>query len=197
MMQLLFLVISILLYFLDIYILTRRGISSLKDHDIRQNLEIEKNDSVILGFILGLLIMPAASTILISAAIYFIGVLYQICYLTWFIPSGSRIAIPLMKQILILINSFFSIDFALGRITRMMIGFFWMIIGLSIFRYQTPRNYNSFNSKINGYTNLNQNNFTEEEAFIKNYAVSFLLLFDPLISISAIYYLRFVALPFF
>ena len=188
-----------MLYLLDLYILARRGIATLPDSDVGQNFAMGQNDSLILGFIFGLLVMPAASTIIISVVIFFVGTLYQICYSLWFLPSGSRIAVPMLEQILHLITSFFAIEFSLGRIIRMMIGIFWMIIGLSIFRYQSPRVYSSYAKMTQNLTQeeayFDSIDWVGEEVFIKNYAVIFLLLFDPIISLSAIYYLRFVMLP--
>ncbi|MHA2243861.1 MAG: hypothetical protein ACXADY_02740 [Candidatus Hodarchaeales archaeon] len=195
--ELLFLVMSVLLFALDLYILLRKNIYDLPDSETGNYLEVDSKDSILLNFVAGLLVLPFASTLVVSMLLFLNGILYEIILSLWILPSGSRLAIPLMNQVVHLITSFFSLEYVTGQATRMLIGLFWMLIGLSSFRYQ-PQQDSFVEVKItsSSYPVSDENDFLSDEVFVKNYALSFLLLFNPIISLSLIYYLRFVVIPF-
>ncbi|MHA2248420.1 MAG: hypothetical protein ACXADY_25960 [Candidatus Hodarchaeales archaeon] len=197
--QLLFLVISSLLYFLDLYILVRRNILGSSQNYFGRNLDIDQKDSLMVDFIAGLLIMPAASTFIIGAFIFVVGSLYQLLFVVFFTFEGSRIAVPLLNEIINLISAFFSIENTLGRIIRILIGLFWMIIGLSAFTNKNPYLANAFGNSIHDsrgdLSAVHQFDSTVDTTFIKNYALAFLLLFTPIISLNVIFYLRFIVIP--
>jgi hypothetical protein len=199
MAQLLFLVISSLLYFLDLYILVRRNILGSSQIYFGRNLDIDQKDSLMVDFIAGLLILPAFSTFIIGVFIFVVGSLYQLLFAVFFTFEGSRLAVPLLNEIINLISAFFSIENTLGRIIRILIGLFWMIIGLSAFTNKTPYLANTFgNSRHDTSGDLsavNQFDSDIDTTFIKNYALTFLLLFTPIISLNVIFYLRFIVIP--
>ncbi|MHA2223940.1 MAG: hypothetical protein ACXAC8_01945 [Candidatus Hodarchaeales archaeon] len=195
--ELLFLVISVLLYALDLYILLRKNIYKLPNTETGKGLEVDSKDSLVLNFVAGLLVLPFASTLVVSIFLFLVGTIYEMTLSLWILPSGSRIAIPLMNQIIHLITSFFTLEHVSGQATRMLIGLFWMLIGLSSFRYQSQQGlFVEMKMVSSNFPGSPEEEYNYDEMFVKNYVLSFLLLFDPIISLSLIYYLRFVVIPF-
>ncbi|MFX1286109.1 MAG: hypothetical protein ACFFB5_20865 [Promethearchaeota archaeon] len=193
--ELLFIVISVLLYILDLYILLRKNIYKIPDTETGLILDISSKDSLILNFILGLLVLPVVSTILVSVLLFLNGTVYKMILTFWILPSGSRIAIPLLNTIISLITTFFSLEEGAGVATRMLIALFWMLIGLSAFRYRLKQDIIIETKHISSPSILDERYNPSDIAFIQNYLLLFLLLFDPFISITLIYALENVVIP--
>ncbi|MFX0150468.1 MAG: hypothetical protein ACFFAJ_06785 [Candidatus Hodarchaeota archaeon] len=196
--QVLLAIIGILLFLLDLYVLIRRNIaqSSYKkgDHEL---FNLNDSDISFLLFIGGLLIFPVFSVILISYIVPFLFIfIYNTCFsgINEFYAGTYQIAYNMHQEIISMIVELFSIETPLGRIIRMIIGFFWMLIGLSIFSYDPSLSLNSININISEqlsqfYSNRG-NNCSSDSLFIMNIGTAFLLLFDPFISLGVILFLR-------
>jgi hypothetical protein len=188
--ELFFLVFSVLLYILDLYILLRKNIYTLPDSETGLALDIGSKDSLILNFIAGLLVLPVASAIMVSVLLFLDGTLYKIILTTWILPSGSRIAIPLLNEIISLIITFFSLEEGAGVATRMLIGMFWMLVSLSSFRYRPKEEVITKLEHISSPSSTSGN-----IVFVQNYVLFFLLLFDPIISLTLLFSLKYVVIP--
>jgi hypothetical protein len=196
--QVLLTIIGILLFLLDLYVLVRRNITySLLNKGDYEFLNLKGSDVSFLLFIGGLLILPVFSVILISYIVPTLFVLiYDTCLSSINLYAGGsfQIAHNMHQGIISMIKTIFSIETPLGRIIRMIIGFFWMIIGLSVFSYDPSFNLNSININISGQISHFSSNRSQYDSvdsfFIMNFATAFLLLFDPFISIGVILFLR-------
>ncbi len=195
--ELFFLVFSVLLYVLDLYILLRKNIHKLPNTETGLILDVDSKDSLILNFIAGLLVLPVGSTILVGMFLFLIGTFYKMILSFWILPSGSRVAIPLLNEIISLIISFFSLEKAVGKATRMLIGLFWMLIGLSSFRYRPQQDIFREMKHVSSTPSVSGEGYycPSDVVFIQNYVLLFLLLFDPIISLTLIFYLKYVVIP--
>ncbi|MFX0185138.1 MAG: hypothetical protein ACFE95_18810, partial [Candidatus Hodarchaeota archaeon] len=150
--QILLTIIGILLFLLDLYVLVRKNItfSSLKKGNF-EIFDLNGSDVSLLLFIGGLLIFPFFSVMLISYVVPTLFVfIYNSCFsgINLYYAGTFQIAHNMHQGIILMIKEAFSIKTPIGRIIRMIIGFFWMIIGLSVFSYDPSFHLNSININL-------------------------------------------------